>query len=136
MCFSGHNSGTPGAISTKLGTHIAICMCKNLMYIYLSSISIKMDICVCPGITLERLERFRPNLVHRVLYVCVRILYISICLSSISIHMDVCVRACVCVFEHNSGTPGVISTKLGTHTAICMCKNVIYIYLWIYLLYL
>jgi hypothetical protein len=34
-----HNSGTPGAISTKLGTHIAICMCKNLMYvlyIYLS----------------------------------------------------------------------------------------------------
>jgi hypothetical protein len=29
----GHNSGTPGAISTKLGTHIAICMCKNLMYV-------------------------------------------------------------------------------------------------------
>jgi hypothetical protein len=36
MCLrmSGHNSGTPGAISTKLGTHIAICMCKNLMYIF------------------------------------------------------------------------------------------------------
>jgi hypothetical protein len=31
--MSGHNSGMPGAISTKLGTHIAICMCKNLMYI-------------------------------------------------------------------------------------------------------
>jgi hypothetical protein len=31
--------------------------------------------CVCPGITLERLERFRPNLVHTLLYVCVRILY-------------------------------------------------------------
>jgi hypothetical protein len=31
VCMSGHNSGTPGAISTKLGTHIAICMCKNLM---------------------------------------------------------------------------------------------------------
>jgi hypothetical protein len=31
--MSGHNSGTPGAISTKLSTHIAICMCKNLMYI-------------------------------------------------------------------------------------------------------
>jgi hypothetical protein len=31
VCESGHNSGTPGAISTKLGTHIAICMCKNLM---------------------------------------------------------------------------------------------------------
>jgi hypothetical protein len=29
---------------------------------------------VCPGITLERLERFRPNLVHILLYVCVRIL--------------------------------------------------------------
>jgi hypothetical protein len=33
LCMSGHNSGTPGAISTKLGTHIAICMCKNLMYV-------------------------------------------------------------------------------------------------------
>jgi hypothetical protein len=31
--MSGHNSGTPGAISTKLGTHIAICMGKNLMYV-------------------------------------------------------------------------------------------------------
>jgi hypothetical protein len=30
--MSGHNSGMPGAISTKLGTHTAICMCKNLMY--------------------------------------------------------------------------------------------------------
>jgi hypothetical protein len=30
--------------------------------------------CVCPGITLERLERFRPNFVHTLLYVCVRIL--------------------------------------------------------------
>jgi hypothetical protein len=33
VCMSGNNSGTPGAISTKLGTHIAICMCKNLMYV-------------------------------------------------------------------------------------------------------
>jgi hypothetical protein len=32
VCVSGHNSGTPGGISTKLGTHIAIFMCKNLMY--------------------------------------------------------------------------------------------------------
>jgi hypothetical protein len=31
--MSGHNSGTPGAISTKLGTHISICMCTNLMYV-------------------------------------------------------------------------------------------------------
>jgi hypothetical protein len=33
VCVSGHNSGMPGEISTKLGTHIAICMCKNLMYV-------------------------------------------------------------------------------------------------------
>jgi hypothetical protein len=39
---------------------------------------------------------------------------------------------CVCMFEHNSGTPGAISTKLGTHIAICMCKNVMYV-LYIYL---
>jgi hypothetical protein len=32
--MSGHNSGTPGAISTKLGTHIAMRMCKNLMYVF------------------------------------------------------------------------------------------------------
>jgi hypothetical protein len=31
---------------------------------------------VCSGITLERLERFRPNLVHIWMYVCVRILCI------------------------------------------------------------
>jgi hypothetical protein len=33
---------------------------------------------VCSGITLERLEQFRPNLVHTLLYVCVRILCIYI----------------------------------------------------------
>jgi hypothetical protein len=33
VCMSGHNSGTPGAISTKLGTNIAICTCKNLTYV-------------------------------------------------------------------------------------------------------
>jgi hypothetical protein len=32
----------------------------------------------------------------------------------ISIKMDVCVCVCICMFEHNSGMPGVISTKLGT----------------------
>jgi hypothetical protein len=37
----------------------------------------------------------------------------------------VCV--CVCMFEHNSATPGAISTKLGTHIDICMCKNLMYI---------
>jgi hypothetical protein len=30
-----HSSGTPGAISTKLGTHMVVCMCKNLMYVYI-----------------------------------------------------------------------------------------------------
>jgi hypothetical protein len=33
-------------------------------------------VCVCSSITLERLERFRPNLIHILLYVCVRILCI------------------------------------------------------------
>jgi hypothetical protein len=39
------------------------------------------------------------------------------------------VRACgcVCMFEHNSGTPGAISTKLGTHIALFMCKNLMYV---------
>jgi hypothetical protein len=43
------------------------------------------------------------------------------------IKMDVCV--CVCMFGHNSGTPGAISTKLGAHIAICMYKNLMYIYI-------
>jgi hypothetical protein len=43
---------------------------------FYTSISIQMGVyvCVCPHITLERLERFQPNLVHILLYVCVRIL--------------------------------------------------------------
>jgi hypothetical protein len=41
----------------------------KLIYIYKNGC-----LCVCPGITLERLERFRSNLVHTLLYVCVRIL--------------------------------------------------------------
>jgi hypothetical protein len=50
--------------------------------IYLS-ISIKIDVCVCvcvcSVITMERLERFQPNLVHILLYVCVRILCVCVC---------------------------------------------------------
>jgi hypothetical protein len=38
----------------------------------------------------------------------------------------------MCVFEHNSGTPGATSTKPGIHIAMCMCKNLIYV-LYIYL---
>jgi hypothetical protein len=49
--------------------------------------------------------------------------------------MYVCVRVCVCMFGHNSGTPGAISTKLGTRMALCMCKNLMYI-LYIYIFYL
>jgi hypothetical protein len=36
------------------------------------------------------------------------------------------------MFEHNSGTPGAISTKLGTRIPLCMCKNVMYV-LYMYL---
>jgi hypothetical protein len=42
-------------------------------------ISIKMDVClsVCPGITLERLEQFQPNLVHILLYcMCKNLMYV------------------------------------------------------------
>jgi hypothetical protein len=46
---------------------------------------------------------------------------------SIKIDVFVCVCVCLCVFGHNSGTPGAISTKLGTHIAICMCKNLMYV---------
>jgi hypothetical protein len=36
----------------------------------------------------------------------------------------------VCMFGHNSGTPGAISTKLGTHITICLYKNLMYIYIY------
>jgi hypothetical protein len=39
----------------------------------------------------------------------------------------------MCMFEPNSGTPGAISAKLGTHMAVCMYKNP---FLYIYRLYL
>jgi hypothetical protein len=41
--MSQHNSGTSGAISTKLGTHMTICMCKNLMCVYIYIYKIEMD---------------------------------------------------------------------------------------------
>jgi hypothetical protein len=35
VCVSGHDSGTPGAISTKLGAHITICVrILCMFYIY------------------------------------------------------------------------------------------------------
>jgi hypothetical protein len=62
--------GTPGATSTKLGTHMTICMYKNLvLYIYIYIYIYRtgcMCVCgyVCSGITLERLKDFQPKLVH------------------------------------------------------------------------
>jgi hypothetical protein len=41
---------------------------------------------------------------------------------SVSIKMDVCVYV-----RAYSGTPGAISTKLGTYIVICMCKNLMYV---------
>jgi hypothetical protein len=38
----------------------------------------------------------------------------------------------VCVFQHNSGTPRAISTKLGTHMAIYIYYIVYYVYIYIY----
>jgi hypothetical protein len=46
---------------------------------------------VCPGVTLERLERFRPNLVHILLYVCVRI----VCMFYIYIYIYISQGGCV-----------------------------------------
>jgi hypothetical protein len=43
-----------------------------LIYIYKNG-CVCVCVFVCSGITLERLERYRPNLVHIWLYVCVRI---------------------------------------------------------------
>jgi hypothetical protein len=47
--------------------------------------------------------------------------------NNLFIKMDVCLCVCVCMFGHNSGTPGAISTKLGTHMAVCMCKDLMHI---------
>jgi hypothetical protein len=41
VCMFQRNCGTPGAISTRLGTHIATCIYKNLMYILYIDLSPK-----------------------------------------------------------------------------------------------
>jgi hypothetical protein len=56
------------------------------------------------------------------LNICIKMdvcMYVCLCVC-------VCVCVCVCMFGHNSGTPGAISIKLGTHMAVCMCKNLMY----------
>jgi hypothetical protein len=35
------------------------------------------------------------------------------------------------MFEHSSETPVAISTKLGTHMAVCMFKHLMHIYIYI-----
>jgi hypothetical protein len=70
---------------------------------------------VCSRITLERLEQFQPNLVHMTIYIyIIHIYYID----NLYIYKWVYVCLCVCMFQHNSGTPGAISTKLGIHDYI------------------
>jgi hypothetical protein len=70
-----------------------------------------MFVYVCSSITLERLEQFQPNLVHIWLY--------------IYIYYIIYINKNLCMFQHNSGTPGAISTKLGTHMAIYIYTNII-----------
>jgi hypothetical protein len=64
VCMFQHDFGTPGVISTKLGTHMAIYKIESI-YIY-KNIKINVCVCVyvCSSITLEHLEQFQPNLVH------------------------------------------------------------------------
>jgi hypothetical protein len=108
VCMFEHNSRTPDAISTKFGTYIAIYIlhCILCIYIYINGC---MCLWVCSSITLERLVRFQQNLVHIWLYIYI-------------LHCILCIYGCmclwVCMFEHNSRTPAVISTKLGTQIAI------------------
>jgi hypothetical protein len=87
--------------------YIVICMSdcirNNLINI---SIPIKMDIFVCVCVCARARAR-----------ACVR--------ACARACVCVCVCACVCVSGHNSGMPGAISTKLGTHIVICMCKDLI-----------
>jgi hypothetical protein len=66
VCMFENNSGTPGAISTKLGTHIAICMCKNLMYICIP----QGGWCVRPGIWMIHIvEEIKLLLLYNLLHI-------------------------------------------------------------------
>jgi hypothetical protein len=74
-----HNSGTPGAISTKLGTGIAICMCKNCMYILYTYIP-QGGWCGRPGIwVIHIVEEINLLLLYNRLYIYIYIyIYIQI----------------------------------------------------------
>jgi hypothetical protein len=48
VCMFQRNSGTPGAIPTKLSAHVTICIYNNLIYIISIYIEIKNGcVCVC-----------------------------------------------------------------------------------------
>jgi hypothetical protein len=68
------------------------------------------------------IEQQKIDRLAEIIYIYI---YISIYIH-IYIYKNGCVCVCVCMFEHNSGTPGAISTKLDTHMAVCMCKNLMY----------
>jgi hypothetical protein len=53
---------------------------------------------------------------------------------SIYIETDVCVY--VCMFQHNSGMPRAISTKLGTHMTTYIYKNIILYIIYIIYIYI
>jgi hypothetical protein len=89
-----HNSGMPGAISTKLGTHMDM---DIYIYIYICNL-------------------------------CIYTLYINI-------KIDVCVFVGMYV-QHNSGTPGALSTKLGTHLTIYIYKNIILYIIYVIYIYI
>jgi hypothetical protein len=119
---------TYGSLSLSLSLSLSI-------YIYIHKNGC-MCVCVyvCSSITLEHLEQFQPNLVHIWLsiYIYIQILYYILYIWSI--YKNECL--CVCMFLHNSGTPGTIPTKFGTNRTIYIYKNIIlYIictYKWMY----
>jgi hypothetical protein len=49
VCMSQYNFGTPAAISTKLGTHMTICMYENLVLYYISIYIKNINGCVFLG---------------------------------------------------------------------------------------
>jgi hypothetical protein len=112
-----HNSRTPGTISTKLCTHINIYICihiNSICYIYIY-IYIKIKVDVCSSITQ------------------IYTMYKIIIYTYVYIYMCVCVCVCMCMSGHNSGTPGAISTKLGTNIACKKLLYFLYIYIYIYI---
>jgi hypothetical protein len=73
--------GYPGLMGCRswlqwpnLSISIKMKVCVRVCFVF--CLCVCVCVCVCSSITLERLERFQPNLVHILLYVCLRILCI------------------------------------------------------------